>query len=141
MCGRVTFVEQSSSIEYVDAEIVTWALASAGREACRRQHVLKHRHAVKWLRNLITPSDAHSTTFVRRQVCNLAPAQSNCAGRWANITADEIEKRTLASAVGAKDPKCLALADLERQSVDGPQGTKIPAHAVDAEKRSHLFVR
>src|SRR5215469_10871354 len=137
MCGRVAFVEQSSSIEHVDAEIVSWALASTGREACRRQHVLKHRHAAERPRNLITASDSHSTTFVRRQVCNLAPAQSNCAGRWANITADEIEKRTLASAVGAEDPKCLALADLERQSVDGPQGTKIPAHAVDAEKRSH----
>src|SRR5206468_11899328 len=96
--------------------------------------LLEHREIVVYRRVLELAADAGLDDLVLLQIGELLAAKLDRARGRLGLSADQVEHRGLAGAVGADDDANLVLLDIEGEIVDGLESVKGHGERLDREQ-------
>src|SRR6185437_12240279 len=84
-------------------------------ETCADYAILTHRHAGKWLHDLMRASEPRTGHIIRRHAGDIGAAEHDAPGVRLEHTVDEIEQRRFAGAIWADQAENFVLGDGEAQ--------------------------
>src|SRR5215211_3056980 len=109
--------------------------AKAGRRVRADEDVVEHRHALKQLDVLERPGDAEPDDGVGGDAEDVLARERDAAGVRRVEASDHVERRRLARAVRADQPRDLALVERERHVVESNNAAEASRDRVDLEQR------